>query len=113
MSAWRREYGERYYQRNKERILAKQRAYHFKKKLKAYGITEEIYNRVLEEQAKACAVCKAPPPENRRLDADHCHKTGRFRGLLCNPCNQALGLLADDTNRIEGLLSYLSRQEIA
>jgi hypothetical protein len=29
------------------------------------------------------------------------------RGLLCSPCNQALGLLADDSERIEALLHYI------
>lgn len=37
-----------------------------------------------------CAICKRKPSDRRRLDRDHCHKTGEARGLLCSRCNRAL-----------------------
>jgi hypothetical protein len=37
-----------------------------------------------------CAICLRPPSGTRRLDRDHCHTTGRARGLLCPRCNRAL-----------------------
>lgn len=52
-----------------------------------YGITTEDYNRILEEQNGKCAVC-GKPPKTTRLAVDHCHKTGKIRGLLCSYCNR-------------------------
>jgi DNA-binding sugar fermentation-stimulating protein len=53
---------------------------------------------MLAEQGGLCAVCKQPPTQNNtrahwdgKLCVDHCHDTGRVRGLLCNDCNLAVG----------------------
>ena len=42
-----------------------------------------------------------------RICFDHCHKTGEFRGWLCDGCNLALGLLGDDIIRVTKLVNYL------
>jgi hypothetical protein len=95
--------------------------YHRKRHLKVtYGLTEEEYNDRLTQQNNVCAVCGNP--ETRRagrtvktignklmLHVDHNHTTGVVRGLLCSSCNQALGLLGDNPNRIRSLLSYLEK----
>lgn len=47
----------------------------------------------------------------RRLHVDHSHEDGRVRGVLCSTCNQALGLLGEDRDRILGLLKYLDKVE--
>ena len=52
-------------------------------------ITPAEYERWLEHQAGGCAVC-GRPPKTRRLDQDHDHRTGLFRGLLCHQCNRML-----------------------
>lgn len=52
-----------------------------------YGITTEDYNQMLKEQDGKCAVC-GKPPKTMRLAVDHCHKTGKIRGLLCSYCNR-------------------------
>ena len=49
------------------------------------------------------------PAGKRALHLDHDHKTGKPRGMLCHGCNTALGLLADDPDRINGLISYLQK----
>lgn len=55
--------------------------------------------------------CKICGPGNwseiKALSVDHCHASGRVRGLLCSSCNTALGLLGDDPDRITALLAYL------
>lgn len=56
-----------------------------------YGITLEQYELMLEHQGSRCAICGLPHEESRPLAVDHCHATGRVRGLLCTGCNVALG----------------------
>lgn len=57
-----------------------------------YGITGVQYDTMLEQRGPLCPICKKP---NDKPHIDHCHKTGRVRGLLCNRCNTALGMLLD------------------
>jgi hypothetical protein len=52
-----------------------------------YGLTPEAYDSLLEKQGGKCAICKQEKP----LCVDHCHATGRVRGLLCRACNFAVG----------------------
>src|SRR5437667_108661 len=53
------------------------------------GVTDAEYDRLLAAQGGGCAIC-GNPPKTRRLHADHDHKTGHVRGLLCHRCNRAL-----------------------
>lgn len=57
---------------------------------KRYGVTAEQFERMVNEQGGACAIC-GTIPTRRRLDVDHNHETGQVRGLLCMQCNTALG----------------------
>lgn len=74
-----------------------------------YGLTEADYDRMLGEQGGACAACKGR--SGQRLQVDHCHETGRIRGLLCGNCNSALGHAKDDIKRLTALISYLESSE--
>lgn len=73
---------------------------------KDFGLTEKDYDNLFEKQNGRCAICMKT--SERRLDVDHCHTTGKIRGLLCNQCNQALGLLKDDPLIIKAALEYVS-----
>lgn len=64
-----------------------------------YGITVEEYEAQLEAQGGACALCRRSP-RKIRLHVDHCHRTGKLRGLLCGPCNLFLGRLEDRPERL-------------
>ena len=56
-----------------------------------YGISLDDYNKLLKKQKGRCALClRQPRLFSYDLGVDHCHKTGRIRGLLCNSCNQIL-----------------------
>lgn len=59
-----------------------------------YGMTISDYMALVELQQGACAICHSLPPEGKRLHIDHCHTTGKVRGLLCQRCNQ--GMIAVD-----------------
>jgi hypothetical protein len=75
--------------------------------LKKYGLTPETYNELLERQNSVCALCGGPEPTSRSLAVDHCHESGRVRGLLCTVCNTALGKLGDTVEAFERVLAYL------
>ena len=78
--------------------------------LKQYGITADDYDRMATEQSGLCAICGSGPVRGfKHLDVDHCHTTGRVRGLLCNDCNQGLGRFKDNPLLIQRALAYLSR----
>jgi hypothetical protein len=74
-----------------------------------FGITFSVYELMLEDQGYACAICqnKSPGKKNRYFCVDHCHKTGRIRGLLCYSCNAGLGLLGDNVDGVLAALNYL------
>src|SRR3989442_746910 len=69
-----------------------------------YGLSLQEFRAMLERQNYACAICKAT---DRPLCIDHCRRTGEVRGLLCGPCNLAVGLLGDDPSRARALAAYL------
>ena len=69
-----------------------------------YDITEEDYERMYEEQGGHCKICGA---KKKLLYIDHCHKTGKVRGLLCNHCNTGLGLLKDNVENLRSAIAYL------
>jgi hypothetical protein len=73
-----------------------------------YGLTVEEYQTILEKQNYSCAACNVSQKLlSRQLDVDHCHITGKIRGLLCVSCNTALGLLKEDKERAKKLFQYL------
>jgi hypothetical protein len=71
-----------------------------------YGISEEQYLAMLEAQDGRCAICRGDG-QGRRLGVDHDHDTGQVRGLLCGPCNSALGMLREDPAIFAAALTYL------
>lgn len=86
---------------------------------KTYGISPDTVDRLMARQRGVCAVCRQPPDNGERLHVDHDHSCcvgsrscGEcVRGLVCRTCNQAMGLLNDDTERIERLIKYLRQRK--
>lgn len=77
-----------------------------------YGISLAEYNAMLTAQGGRCAICRKTEAEShtkrgQSLVVDHCHATGRVRGILCSMCNSALGLLGDSVEGIEAAYLYL------
>ena len=78
-----------------------------------YGLTREKYDEMFRNQGGVCAICKQEPtgtgPGTANLHVDHDHKTNEIRGLLCNKCNHAIGLLNEDQVIFLSAYDYLSR----
>ena len=85
---------------------SKKRSREFTKK---YGIPISDYDEMLSDQQGQCAICKSTDPKGRwnRFCVDHDHVTGKVRGLLCDHCNRALGLLGDNIASLEAAIRYL------
>lgn len=90
---------------NKEKIPTQ--SYSLKRR---YGITSEEYLQMLDNQGGKCAICEV---ENcltgRALAVDHCHDTGKIRGLLCSNCNIGLGNFKDSLELLKKSVQYLSK----
>lgn len=73
------------------------------------GWTQDDYERALIKQEGKCAICHCTLNSSRytKLAVDHCHKTGKLRGLLCMNCNTALGLFKDSPERLKEAIQYL------
>ena len=104
---------------NRERKLANQKSwwdankYKVKEKLlkRKYNITVEDYNKLFEEQECKCKICKRHQNEiTRNLVVDHNHITKKVRGLLCDNCNIALGLIKDNKIILENMIEYLNNE---
>jgi|TARA_Y100000296_G_scaffold70264_1_gene84787 hypothetical protein len=77
-----------------------------------FNMTLEDYHQLWGKQEGLCAICKNPETATRKgvlkhLAVDHCHDTGRIRGLLCAKCNTAIRSFGDDTNVIAAAIQYL------
>lgn len=79
-----------------------------------YKITLEQYEKMLQNQKSTCFICKKHqsnmPKSYGRLVIDHCHKTGKIRGLLCRSCNSGIGQLKDSETLLRRAIHYLARE---
>jgi hypothetical protein len=75
--------------------------------LKRYNMTLNDYNRLLMEQDEKCKIC-GKYYDNRPLNIDHCHVTGRVRGLVCCRCNILIGFMENCKNIIPLVEKYLN-----
>jgi hypothetical protein len=112
-----REWNRLYYQKS-ERRRESQRRRTIERK---YGVSIDFLRELFERQGERCAICgrtwtQCPARTNtgkslfflQRLYVDHCHKTGRIRGLLCNNCNVGIAMLDEDLERFDAAKRYLT-----
>lgn len=79
---------------------------------RGYGITPEGHAQMLRDQDGRCLGCDRSIEFGVGPSApavDHCHKTGMIRGLLCQPCNFALGNVQDSPETLRRLATYLEK----
>lgn len=81
---------------------------------KSYGIDLQEYERMFKEQNGCCLICNTHISEinskhKKNLCVDHCHISGKIRGLLCDSCNRGLGLFKDNILILNNAIKYLSK----
>ena len=90
---------------SKEKHLAR----HLRRK---YCLTIDDYDEMLKRQGGVCAICGTDQTgKDGRFNVDHCHRTGRVRGLLCKKCNLGIGLLGDG-DFLEEAIEYIRQSEV-
>ena len=116
--AWTKAYREK----NKEAIAASNKAYREKNKeakaayqkaytvLKRYGITLAEKNKMQDEQENKCKICHQDFLADVEPHVDHCHTSGKIRGLLCSRCNLGLGHFQDNPLALVKAAEYLKEQ---
>lgn len=69
------------------------------------------YNRMLGVQNGLCKIC-GMINDGKSLCVDHCHKTGKIRGLLCANCNSGIGMMKDSPDILRNAIDYLVNNEL-
>lgn len=80
---------------------------------KNYSLTLEQYESMVVAQGGVCAICHQfkADAKHPRLSVDHCHKTGKIRGLLCTWCNSIIGHSKDNPSTLISASEYLRKFE--
>ncbi|MFE0542335.1 endonuclease VII domain-containing protein [Streptomyces sp. NPDC058891] len=68
-----------------------------------YGLTQAERDEIVASQRGLCVICLKAPA----VHVDHCHETGKVRGVLCFNCNSAIGKLGDDPDAVRRAAAYL------
>ncbi len=81
-----------------------------------FGLSADKYNDMVNLQKSLCAICGRPEKriledKPKRLSVDHCHATGKVRGLLCNQCNSLLGMAEDNPQILANAIAYLEKHK--
>ena len=73
-----------------------------------YGLSEEEYLNMYVAQGNKCAICEREVTPFTKLSyVDHCHRTGKVRGILCRSCNWGLGNFKDSEESLMKASVYL------
>ena len=89
------------YERNRDALLRSK-----------YGVGIAEVDQIVARQDGTCGNKGCSTPVTNRSHIDHDHETGIVRGVLCQPCNQALGLCKEDRGRLLGLVEYLDQDMV-
>jgi hypothetical protein len=83
--------------------------------VRKYKVSLSDYKQMLTAQGGRCAICGAPEEQQFKgvFHVDHCHATGRVRGLLCRGCNHMLGVVKDDPAILQRAINYLPVPQVA
>jgi hypothetical protein len=70
-----------------------------------YGLTSSLVEIAFTLQDWKCAICRRAT--GQKWCVDHDHKTGKPRGVLCDPCNRGIGFLKDDPEILRRAAEYV------
>jgi len=103
--------------KNKEHLQRWSREYQRRKaidiRLRRKGLSVDLKGHI-EKHSGRCDLCGGPPDGRwQRLSVDHCHRTGKFRGLLCSACNRGLGFLQESPTLLRKAIRYLTKKRQA
>ncbi len=86
--------------------------------MQTYSLTLEEYEAMRVAQGGLCAICCEEETmldrrtgNVRRLSVDHCHSTGKVRGLLCHACNIAIGKMQESPAVLRSAAMYLEKHQ--
>ena len=88
----------------------KVKMWNMKRKCKKNNFTPQEFTEKLKTQEGKCAICGVESRAGRRYVgavADHDHKTGLNRAILCSCCNLGLGHYHDDPSLLRKAAEYL------
>lgn len=102
---------------NKEKISSRRKALytHTRDRVRdlnlrrTYGITSAEWDEMFASQNHRCAICWIDHPRGRGWQTDHCHESGRVRGILCHHCNSLLGHAREAPDILTSAVRYLCR----
>lgn len=75
--------------------------------MKKYNVSLDWYNETVIKQKNLCLICNQEQSGGKGLAVDHCHKTGKVRGLLCDKCNTSIGLMRESVDILKSAIKYL------
>lgn len=95
---------------NPDRHAANWRSWSYDSRLKRkYGMSTDQFEKMLSSQKYCCAICKEPFTSPRHRHVDHCHEMNYVRGILCQRCNLAIGLMRNSSTIALEAAHYLSQ----
>ncbi len=77
-----------------------------------YGLSPAVFEELRQKQEGKCAVCSNALVTGRGTQVDHCHSTGKVRGLVCQGCNLVLGFSEDNPETLRSAIEYLERHAL-
>lgn len=78
--------------------------------LRTYGLSYADKLSLIKKQRGLCPICHKGIKPGRNAHVDHCHNTGKVRGILCGKCNPALGGFCDDIRILQSAIAYLRKR---
>jgi hypothetical protein len=81
-----------------------------------YGLAADAFKAMADQQQGRCAICatdlnlsSTDVCRDKTVAVDHCHESGKVRGILCSMCNTGLGSFKDSEERLASAIQYLRR----
>jgi hypothetical protein len=82
-----------------------------RKRLSKYNLSDEKFIELMQRCGSKCEICFVPFDKRIKPNIDHCHSTGKVRGILCTSCNTSLGRLKDSIKTLHSAIIYLQSNQ--